>query len=174
MKRRISTWTLLGNWKKLWNMEVTIILIEIGTFGTITKGLLKGLEDLEVGGRVEKSKLQRYWERPEYWEELWRLEETCCHLNSSERPSAKTNVKNSQGVNNKLWNMKVTIMIVGIDTFGTVTKGTGGLGSRRTSGDYPNHSVINNSQNTEKSRGVLRRLPVAQTPMKNHQLKLMW
>ena len=24
-----------------------------GTFGTITKGLLKGLEDLEVGGRVE-------------------------------------------------------------------------------------------------------------------------
>ena len=24
----------------------------IGAFGTITKGLLKGLEDLEVGGRV--------------------------------------------------------------------------------------------------------------------------
>ena len=39
--------------KKLWNMKVTIILIVIGAFGTITKGLLKGLEDLEVGGRVE-------------------------------------------------------------------------------------------------------------------------
>ena len=39
--------------KKLWNMKVTIIPIEIGTFGTVTKGLLKGLEDLEVGGRVE-------------------------------------------------------------------------------------------------------------------------
>ena len=25
----------------------------IGALGTITKGLLKGLEDLEVGGRVE-------------------------------------------------------------------------------------------------------------------------
>ena len=25
----------------------------IGAFGTITKGLLKGLDDLEVGGRVE-------------------------------------------------------------------------------------------------------------------------
>ena len=25
----------------------------IGAFGTVTKGLLKGLEDLEVGGRVE-------------------------------------------------------------------------------------------------------------------------
>ena len=38
--------------KKLWNMKVTIILIVIGTFGPVTKGLLKGLEDLEVGGRV--------------------------------------------------------------------------------------------------------------------------
>ena len=39
--------------KKLWNMQVTIIPIVIGAFGTVTKGLLKGLEDLEVGGRVE-------------------------------------------------------------------------------------------------------------------------
>ena len=39
--------------KKLWNMKVTIIPIVIGVFGTIIKGLLKGLEDLEIGGRVE-------------------------------------------------------------------------------------------------------------------------
>ena len=39
--------------KKLWNMKVTIIPIVIGAFGTVTKGLLKSLEDLEVGGRVE-------------------------------------------------------------------------------------------------------------------------
>ena len=39
--------------KKLWNIRVTIVSIVIGAFGTITKGLLKGLEDLEVGGRVE-------------------------------------------------------------------------------------------------------------------------
>ena len=39
--------------KKLWNMKVTIIPIVIGAFGTVTKGLLKELEDLEVGGRVE-------------------------------------------------------------------------------------------------------------------------
>ena len=37
----------------LWNMKVTIIPIVIGAFGTVTKGLLKGLEDLQVGGRVE-------------------------------------------------------------------------------------------------------------------------
>ena len=29
------------------------IAIVIGAFGTVTKGLLKGLEDLLVGGRVE-------------------------------------------------------------------------------------------------------------------------
>ena len=42
--------------KKLWNMQVKIIPIVIGAFGTVTKGLLKGLEDLEVGGRVETIK----------------------------------------------------------------------------------------------------------------------
>ena len=47
---------LAREWKKtnkLWNMKVTIIPIVIGAFGTVTKRLLKGLEDLEVGGRVE-------------------------------------------------------------------------------------------------------------------------
>ena len=39
--------------KKMWNMKVTIIPIVIGAFGTVTKGLLEELEDLEVGSRVE-------------------------------------------------------------------------------------------------------------------------
>ena len=39
--------------KKLWNMKVTIVPIAIGALGTITKGLFKGLVDLEVSGRVE-------------------------------------------------------------------------------------------------------------------------
>ena len=39
--------------KKLWNMKVTIVPDVIGAFVTITKGLLKGLEDLEVGRGVE-------------------------------------------------------------------------------------------------------------------------
>ena len=34
-------------------MKVTIMPIVIGAFRTVTKGLLMGLEDLEVGGRVE-------------------------------------------------------------------------------------------------------------------------
>ena len=72
---------------------MTIIPILIGTFGTVTKGLLKGLEDLEVGGRV---------------------------------------------------------------------------------GDHPNYYIIENGQNTEKCPGDVRRLAVPQTPLKDHQLKLMW
>ena len=39
--------------KKLWNMKVTIVPIVNGAFGTTTKGLLKGLDDLEFGGQVE-------------------------------------------------------------------------------------------------------------------------
>ena len=34
-------------------MKVTFILIVIGVFGTVTEGLLKGKEDLEIRGRVE-------------------------------------------------------------------------------------------------------------------------
>ena len=34
-------------------MQVNIIPVVIGAFGIVTKGLLKGLKDLEVGGRVE-------------------------------------------------------------------------------------------------------------------------
>ena len=39
--------------KKLWNMKVTIVPIVISALGTVTKGLLKGLEDLEFSRRVE-------------------------------------------------------------------------------------------------------------------------
>ena len=39
--------------KKLWNMKVTIVPIVNGAFGTIPKGLLEGLEVLEVGGQVD-------------------------------------------------------------------------------------------------------------------------
>ena len=39
--------------KKLWNMQVTIIPIVIGAFKTVTKGLLKGLENLEFDGWME-------------------------------------------------------------------------------------------------------------------------
>ena len=53
-----------------------------------------------------------------------------------------------------------------------IIQNTGGLGNRRTSRDHRNYTIVDYSENTEKSTGDLRRL-VTQTPVKEHQLKLM-
>ena len=39
--------------KNLWNMKVEMISNVIGAFKTVTNGLIMGLEDLEVRGRME-------------------------------------------------------------------------------------------------------------------------
>ena len=91
-------------------MKVTIGLIVIGALGTIIKGLLKGLKDLEVGGQVETIQTIALLRMARI---LRRILETCCHSNSSEKPSANTDVKNSKGVNNnnnKQSHMKVTVI----------------------------------------------------------------
>ena len=76
--------------KKLWNMKVTIVPIVIGAFGKLTKGLLKGLKDLEVGGWVETIQMTAL---PRTDRILSRVLVTCCHTKSSEKPSANTDVK---------------------------------------------------------------------------------
>ena len=48
VKRRTITSTLLENWKKIWNMKVTIIPFVIDAFGTVTKRLLKRLRTWEL------------------------------------------------------------------------------------------------------------------------------
>ena len=44
---------LVRELKKLWNMKVTVIQIVFGGLGTVTTGLIKGLEALEIGEREE-------------------------------------------------------------------------------------------------------------------------
>ncbi len=78
--------------RKLWNMKVTIVPIVIGAFRTVTKGLLKGLEDLEVGGRVETIQTTELLKTARI---LRRVLETCCHSISCKKPSAYADVKNS-------------------------------------------------------------------------------
>ena len=39
--------------KKLWNMKVMVMPIVVGALGTITKGLVQGLKDLEISEWVE-------------------------------------------------------------------------------------------------------------------------
>ena len=89
-------------------MKVTIMPIVMGAFGTITKGLLKGLEDLEVGGRVETIQMTALLKTARI---LRRVMETWGDLQSlklqwktiswlwCEKPSAGADVKNSKEVN---------------------------------------------------------------------------
>ena len=50
----------------------------------------------------------------------------------------------------------------------------GELGNNGTGGDNPNYCIVEIGQNTEKSPSDLRRLAITQSPVKNHQLMLMW
>ena len=52
-------------------------------------------------------------------------------------------------------------------------KGSGRVENQTTSGHHPDNSIVEISQNTEKSSGDLRRLAVTQTPVKNYQLTLV-
>ena len=71
--------------------------------------------------------------------------------------------------------MKVTLIPIVIGTFGTVTKELSKdlEDLEVASGDYPNDSIIENDQNTEKSPGDLKRLAFNQNPVKNNQRQLM-
>ncbi len=60
-------------------MQVKIKPIVICAFGTVTKGLLKGLEDLEVGGRVETTQTTTLLRTARI---LRRVLETCRELQS--------------------------------------------------------------------------------------------
>ena len=77
-----------------------------------------------------------------------------------------------------MWNIEVTLISVVIGALGAVTKGlnkgTGGLGNNKTCGDHPNYGIIVIGQNTEKSPGEFRIFALTQTPVKDHQLTLIW
>ena len=63
----------------------------IGVCGTISKGLLKVLEDLEVGGYVETIQMTALLRTARI---LRRVLETCCHSDSSKETSANNDRKN--------------------------------------------------------------------------------
>ena len=52
-KKRDKYFEVARDLKKLWNIKVTIILILISALRTESKGLVQGLEDSEITGRVE-------------------------------------------------------------------------------------------------------------------------
>ena len=100
MERKISTSTLLGNWKKYRTWRWRLYQLWLVLLAQKVKDYLRDWMTWNSADEWKPSKLQHYWERREYWKESWRLEETCCHSNSSERPSSNADVKNSNGNNN--------------------------------------------------------------------------
>ena len=77
--------------KKLWDMKVKMIPIVVGALETVPKNLEKRLNELEIKGELKPSRPQQYLE------EFWRLEETCCHSDFSEKPTVKADMKTLQG-----------------------------------------------------------------------------
>ena len=55
-------------------------------------------KDTEGYGKKDEgrtSKLQHSWDRLEYLEESYRLDEICCHSNASGKPSVNAGIKNN-------------------------------------------------------------------------------
>ena len=76
-------------------MKVTIVPIVISALGTITKGLLKGLENLEIGGGVETIQTTAFLRTARILRRYLDIWGNLLSLSSSEKPSANADVKNS-------------------------------------------------------------------------------
>ena len=74
-------------------MRVTVILLVISVLGTIPRGFVKELEELEIRGGGENC-----WGQSKYWEKSGRPEEFAVSQNFSEITSANAGVKILQGL----------------------------------------------------------------------------
>ncbi len=77
-------------------MKVTVIPIVIGALGTVTKRLVEGRDDLKIREPIETIQTTALFRSTGI---LRRVQETCCHSDSSGKPSANVGVKISQKSN---------------------------------------------------------------------------
>ena len=87
---------LAGEQRKLWNMKVTGIQVVLMWLNN-----KRGWKSWKLEDERGSSKLYYYWNCPKYEKSLGhlrRLEETCCHSESTERPSANAGVTNLQWI----------------------------------------------------------------------------
>ena len=78
--------------KKLWNMLVTMKPFVIDMHRTISKELVKGLEDLEIRGQVKTIQTTALLRSVKI---LRRVQKICCHSNCSEKPPVNASMKKS-------------------------------------------------------------------------------
>ena len=118
-----------GPWK--WLIPLVIGLLGIGT-----KGLLQELEDLEIRRRMET--IAEIGQNTEMSHRvLRRLAVSQTHVKKYRQTLVRESFQKS--------------------SHQRLGKRTRGLGNKRTSGDNPNYSIADISQNAEKSPGELRR-----------------
>ena len=84
---------LVRKLKKLWNMKMTVISVVIGVLSTVTRGLVQGVEELEIRGRLETIQTAALLRSARI---LRRVLKTCCQLDSNGKPSTNSDVKISQ------------------------------------------------------------------------------
>ena len=96
-KKKDKYLDLAGELKKIRNMKMIVTPVVSGALDTIIKGMVQGLEFLEIRWREETIQTTAFL-RSEYWEESWRVKETCCHSNYSKKPLANIGVKTFKGV----------------------------------------------------------------------------
>ena len=77
------------------NLNVTVIPIVISALRTISRGLLQGLEDLDIRGRAETIQTTALLRSANITRTVLGLNETFCLSDSNERPLADACVKNS-------------------------------------------------------------------------------
>ncbi len=98
--KRQHYWKRPEYWEESWRLEETCSHSDSSEKPSANADVKKTLmSKIIMTGKEEdewrQSKLQYCWERPEYWEQSWRLEETCCHTKFSEKPSANADMKSS-------------------------------------------------------------------------------
>ena len=71
----------------------------------------------------------------------------------------------------KLWNVKVTVIVIINDSLRTVTKGIGGIGNQRKNQKHLHYNIVEISENAKKNPGDLIRVVATQTPVKTRIYK---
>ena len=85
----------------MWNMKVTVTEFVIDALGALIKGLVQGLDNLEVRGWVKTIQTIALLRSARILRIVLETWGNFCHSNSTEKPSTNTGVKNSQNNNNK-------------------------------------------------------------------------
>ena len=77
---------------------MTIVPMVIGVFGTVSKGLLKDLDDFEEGGRLETIQPTALLKTTRILRRVLETRGDLLSLKLQGKPSADADVKNSKGV----------------------------------------------------------------------------